>query len=142
MQLPQILCVWQVAASVHNVQLRRKEMKYPPSLFIRCLLFVYRIHPFFFSNPKSPENPRPEVRWRGGAKGGKGKTIKLMTIAERVFHFQTYCILVQRESETISDSRYNALPWKFPSPGHTSLTVVWVQMLCRNDAILRNRNNT
>ena len=29
------------------------------------------------------------------------------------------------------------------SPGHTSLTVVWVQMLCHNDAIwLHNHNKT
>ena len=62
-------------------------MKYPPSLFIRCLLFVDRIH------------PGGEVeRWRGGAQGGKGKTVKLMTIDERVFHFQTYCILVQKKN--------------------------------------------
>ena len=68
-------------------------------LFVVCCLLIASIHFQTPKVPKTPKNPRPEVRWRGGAQGGKTKTVKLMTIDERVFHFQTYCILVQKEIE-------------------------------------------
>ena len=56
---------------------------------------------FFFFKPQKSRKPRKtRVLKYGGEvehKRGEGETVRLMATEERVFHFQTYCILVQNE---------------------------------------------
>ena len=76
---------------------KTRKNEIPPLLylFVVCCLLIASI---LFSTPKSFDTPKTRVLKYGGEvehKRGEGETVRLMATEERVFHFQTYCILVQ-----------------------------------------------
>ena len=75
-------------------------------LFVVCCLLIASIHGVFFKPQKSRNTPKTRVLKYGGEvehKRGEGETVRLMATEERVIHFQTCCILVQKKKRPLAN---------------------------------------
>ena len=97
---------------------------------------------FFFFKPQKSRKPRKtRVLKYGGEvehKRGEGETVRLMATEERVFHFQTYCILVQKKKKKKKCSK--EMPPTLFWQGSNSVERNWPCFQC-NTQSCRTKNN-